>query len=126
MNLNEQIKDLDLIDPPSKITELQASIEWHRDKHPICLEEWLTPDQLEIFSANIVEKLLYKSWEEKLKYDLEHLAKTVFNLNLNQTIFTGPFTVKVYNDINNKGAMNLKFIVLPLEDIIKWDFDEDE
>lgn len=126
MNLNEQTKDLNLIDPPSKITKLEASVEWHRDKNPICLEEWLPPDELEIFTTNIKQTFLYNPWNTEIKYELEHLAKIVFNLSLNRTIFTGPFNIKVYddisdNDINNCSAMNLRFIVFPYNE-----FDEDE
>ena len=119
--LNEQIKNLDIIDPPSKITKLKASIEWHRDKNSICLEEWLSNEELEIFTVNIKQKFLYRNWGEGVEYELEHLAKIVFTLSLNQEIFTGPFTVKVYNDISNSEATSLKFIVSPCNE-----FDEDE
>lgn len=119
--LKEQIKNLDIVYPPSKITKLKASVEWHRDKSSICLEEWLSNEELEIFTANIKQKFLYRDWKEEVKYELEHLAKIVFTLSLNQEIFTGPFTVKVYNDISDSSAMNLKFIVSPCNE-----FDEDE
>jgi hypothetical protein len=97
---------------------------WDEQRLPLYFVSWLNKDELnqvttylKQFECNILDY--------KVEAQIRQYVDYIFNQRLN-CIFTGNYEVNLNSSIDNQGTFDLTILIRPLEEIVNWDYDEDE